>query len=381
MNTVAADTFVNDKSVDTAETIEFAITACDVGRVLVGRSRRGVCAILLGTNAEELKIALGEIFPGDLFIHNEQAVRDDTSKILHFLSSPNADLDIDLDIRGSSFQRKVWEALRTIPAGRPLTFAQLACRIPGSKSLRAIGQACADNPIALAIPCHRVMGNSGSLSNSRYGADCKRFLINREAAAASVSTSLHGRKSWADSKTKTTNGVFAREPHSTFCACPLELKQKHRSYYMSKESDNKTVVGRWFTEFWGETCNLNIVDELAAPDMLLQYSLHEPRRGRDDIKAFMTDFRKAFPDLNFWGAADLIAEGDYVVGRWEGGGTHTGPAFGDFLAGSLPANTGRKMKFTGTTVLKLKDGKIVEEIGLDDGVAALTQLGLIKTAA
>jgi predicted ester cyclase len=151
--------------------------------------------------------------------------------------------------------------------------------------------------------------------------------------------------------------------------------------YMSKESDNKAIVGRWFTDFWGETCNLNIVDELAAPDMLLQYSLHEPRRGRDDIKAFMSDFRKAFPNLNFWGTTDLIAEGDFVVGRWEGGGTHTGPAFRDFLAGSLPANTGRKMKFTGTTVLKLKDGMIVEEIGLDDGVAALTQLGLIKTAA
>ena len=150
---------------------------------------------------------------------------------------------------------------------------------------------------------------------------------------------------------------------------------------MSKESDNKAIVGRWFTNFWGASCNLAIVDELAAPDMLLQYSLHEPRRGRDDIKAFMIDFRKAFPDLNFWGAADLIAEGDFVVGRWEGGGTHTGPAFGDFLAGSLPDNTGRKMKFTGTTVLKLKDGKIVEEIGLDDGVAALTQLGLIKIAA
>jgi predicted ester cyclase len=150
---------------------------------------------------------------------------------------------------------------------------------------------------------------------------------------------------------------------------------------MSKEDDNKAIVGRWFADFWGKTCNLNIVDELAAPDMLLHYSLHEPRRGRDDIKAFMTDFRKAFPDLSFWGAADLIAEGDYVVGRWAGGGTHTGPAFGDFLMGSLPANTGRKMTFTGTTVLQLKDGKIVEEIGLDDGVAALTQLGLIKKAA
>jgi predicted ester cyclase len=149
---------------------------------------------------------------------------------------------------------------------------------------------------------------------------------------------------------------------------------------MSKESDNKAIVGRWFTHFWGETCNLDIVDELAAPDMLLHYSLHEPRRGRDDIKAFMTDFRAAFPDLHFWGAAELIAEGDYVVGQWDGGGTHTGPAFGDFLVGSLPAATGRKMRFTGTTVLKIEGGRIISEIGLDDGVKALTQLGLIKQA-
>jgi predicted ester cyclase len=147
---------------------------------------------------------------------------------------------------------------------------------------------------------------------------------------------------------------------------------------MSKYDDNKAVVGRWFAGFWGKTCNLGIVDELAAPDMLLQYSLHAPRRGRADIKAFMTGFREAFPDLNFWGTADLIAEGDYVVGRWDGGGTHTGPAFSDFLAGSLPAATGRKMRFTGTTVLRVEDSQIVEEIGLDDGVTALQQLGLIR---
>jgi len=147
---------------------------------------------------------------------------------------------------------------------------------------------------------------------------------------------------------------------------------------MSKEAENKAIVGRWFTAFWGKTCDLTIVDDLAAPDMLLQYSLHEPRRGRDDIKAFMTAFRAAFPDLNFWGTADLIAEGDYVVGRWEGGGTHTGPAFSDFLLGSLPAATGRKMHFTGMTVLRLKDGQIIEERGLDDGVTALQQLGLIQ---
>ena len=147
---------------------------------------------------------------------------------------------------------------------------------------------------------------------------------------------------------------------------------------MSKEEDNKAIIGRWFTQFWGKTYDPAIVDELAAPDMLLQYSLHAPRRGREDIKAFMGDFRRAFPDLNFQGAAELIAEGDYVVGRWQGGGTHTGPAFDDFLIGSLPAATGRKMSFTGTTVLRVKNGKIAEEVGLDDGVTALQQLGLMR---
>ena len=150
---------------------------------------------------------------------------------------------------------------------------------------------------------------------------------------------------------------------------------------MSKTDENKAIVGRWFTNFWGKKCDLGIVDELAAPDMLLRYSLHAPRRGHADIKAFMTGFRAAFPDLNFWGAADLIAEGDYVVGRWEGGGTHTGPAFDDFLIGSLPAATGRAMRFTGTTVLRIENGKIAEEIGLDDGVTALRQLGLMREVA
>jgi predicted ester cyclase len=156
------------------------------------------------------------------------------------------------------------------------------------------------------------------------------------------------------------------------------LSTQREEIHMSRESDNKAVVGRWFTDFWGERCDLTVVDEIAAPDMLLKYSLHEPRRGRDDIKAFMTDFRKAFPDLKFWGTADLIAEGDYVVGQWEGGGTHTGSAFSDFLMGSLAAATGRRMHFTGTTVLRVRDGKILEEVGLDDGVTALTQLGLIR---
>jgi predicted ester cyclase len=161
----------------------------------------------------------------------------------------------------------------------------------------------------------------------------------------------------------------------------MTVTKLERRVQMSKETSNKAVVGRWFTEFWGKNVNLAVVDEIAAPDMLLEYSLHDPRRGRSDIKAFMTEFRAAFPDLNFWGTADLIAEGDYVVGQWEGGGTHTGRAFSDFLVGSLPAATGRRMHFTGTTVLKVLDGKIVEEIGLDDGVTALTQLGLMKSVS
>jgi predicted ester cyclase len=151
-----------------------------------------------------------------------------------------------------------------------------------------------------------------------------------------------------------------------------------RNKIMFKQDANKAIVARWFDKFWGKTCDLSIVDEIAAPDMLLKYSLHEPRRGHADIKAFMTDFRKAFPDLHFWGTADLIAEGDYVVGQWEGGGTHTGPAFSDFIQGSLPAKTGQKMRFTGTTILKIVNGKIVEENGLDNGVTALTQLGILR---
>ena len=143
---------------------------------------------------------------------------------------------------------------------------------------------------------------------------------------------------------------------------------------------NKVVVGRWFTEFWGKTYNPAVVDELAAPDMVLRYSLHRPRRGREEIKMFMHGFRNAFPDLNFWGTAPLLADGDHVIGQWEGGGTHTGAAFNDFLASSLTTASGRKIHFTGITILRLDSGRIVEEVGLDDGVTALRQLGLLSNA-
>jgi predicted ester cyclase len=146
---------------------------------------------------------------------------------------------------------------------------------------------------------------------------------------------------------------------------------------MSKEADNKAIVARWFKHFWGNPANISIVDELGAPDILVNYPMHGPIRGREAVKKMMTEFRASFPDLNFWGVGDLIAEGDYVVGRWDGGGTHTGPAFKDLPVGSLPANSGRKMKFTGTTVFKIESGRIVEEIGEEGALTALQQLGLV----
>jgi predicted ester cyclase len=146
---------------------------------------------------------------------------------------------------------------------------------------------------------------------------------------------------------------------------------------MSKESDNKAIVEEWFKKFWGNPVDLSVVDNLAAPDVVVHYPMHGPTRGRDAVKKMMSEFRLAFPDLNFWGVGELIAEGNYVVGRWDGGGTHTGPAFGDLPVGSLPARSGRKMKFTGTTMFRLTDGKIVEEIGEEGALTALQQLGLL----
>jgi predicted ester cyclase len=145
-------------------------------------------------------------------------------------------------------------------------------------------------------------------------------------------------------------------------------------------ADNKAIVGRWFTEFWGKDFNPGVIDELASPEIRFEYSLHAPCRGRAQVRVFAEKFRAAFPDLSFSGTADLIAEGDYVVGQWEGGGTQSGDAFDDMPMGSLSAGTGKTMHFRGITILKVQDGLITEEVGLDDGLTALSQLGLINPA-
>lgn len=152
----------------------------------------------------------------------------------------------------------------------------------------------------------------------------------------------------------------------------------HAQQPKSQEEKNKEIVVKWLDNFWGSKFNPAIIDELAAPDMLLQYSLHKPRKGHADIKDFMKKFRDAFPDLAFEGAYPLLADGEYVIARWVGGGTHTGTGFSDWPVGALPAATGKKMRFTGTTVFRVVNGKVAEEIGLDDGLTTLLQLDLVR---
>ena len=144
---------------------------------------------------------------------------------------------------------------------------------------------------------------------------------------------------------------------------------------------NKAIVDRWFTEFWGQSWNPDVVNELCAPDILLQYLLQAPVRGRAEVKMFMTKFREAFPDVRVSPATELVAEGDYVVARWAGNGTHTGPAYCDFLVGVLPAASGQRMQLSGTTVLRVQNDKITEQIGLDDGVTASLLLGVTGMAS
>jgi predicted ester cyclase len=130
---------------------------------------------------------------------------------------------------------------------------------------------------------------------------------------------------------------------------------------MDTETLNKAIVERWFTSFWGNPPDPAIVDELAAADVLLQYSMHTVRRGRLAVKRFMTDFREAFPDLQFHRVGRLIADHDIVVVRWAGSGTHTGPAFDDFNIGPLPIASGRKIVLSGHTAVRLEDAMIAEE--------------------
>jgi O-6-methylguanine DNA methyltransferase len=166
-----------------AEEIAFSIGESALGAVLVARSTDGVCAILIGSVAAKLESDLATRFAYSKLVRNDRKLSDDLGKILRFIETPSDGLNLRLDIRGTPFQQRVWEALLRIPPGSIVTYGALANRIGKPGAVRAVANACAANAIALAIPCHRVVRSNGTLSGYRWGVERKRALLAREAQA------------------------------------------------------------------------------------------------------------------------------------------------------------------------------------------------------
>ena len=162
----------------------FAIAPSTLGLVLVATSAAGVCAVLLGDDAATLADELQGRFPGAA-PSDDAAVRELAARVAAFVERPSAGLDVPLDPRGTAFQRTVWEALRRIPPGETATYTEIATRIGMPTAARAVARACAANPIAVLVPCHRVVRGDGSLSGYRWGVARKRALLDREAAPSS----------------------------------------------------------------------------------------------------------------------------------------------------------------------------------------------------
>jgi AraC family transcriptional regulator of adaptative response/methylated-DNA-[protein]-cysteine methyltransferase len=163
--------------------IRFATGESSLGSVLVARSERGVCAILLGDDPEALGYELQERFPRATLIGGGPEVEALVSEVVSFVDAPGLGLDLPLDVRGTAFQHRVWQALREIPAGSTASYTDIASRIGSPTSVRAVAQACAANALAVAIPCHRVVRTDGGLSGYRWGVERKRALLEREARA------------------------------------------------------------------------------------------------------------------------------------------------------------------------------------------------------
>jgi AraC family transcriptional regulator of adaptative response/methylated-DNA-[protein]-cysteine methyltransferase len=161
--------------------IRFAVGACSLGAILVAATREGVCAILLGDDPDLLLRDLQDRFPRAELIGGDAGFEESIAKVIAFVEAPALGLDLPLDVRGTAFQRRVWQALREIPAGKTASYTEVAARIGSPKAVRAVAKACASNAIAVAIPCHRVVRNDGALSGYRWGVERKRALLDREA--------------------------------------------------------------------------------------------------------------------------------------------------------------------------------------------------------
>ena len=161
--------------------IQFAVGACSLGAILVAESSRGICAILLGDDPEALVQDLQDRFPQALLRGDEPDFEQRIAQVVGMIEVPTTQPNLPLDIRGTAFQHRVWQALRAIPAGCTLSYSELAAAIGSPRAVRAVASACAANALAVAIPCHRVIRQDGALSGYRWGIERKRELLAREA--------------------------------------------------------------------------------------------------------------------------------------------------------------------------------------------------------
>jgi AraC family transcriptional regulator, regulatory protein of adaptative response / methylated-DNA-[protein]-cysteine methyltransferase len=162
-------------------TIRFAVGDCSLGAILVAATDRGVCAILLGDDPDSLVRDLQDRFASAELIAGDRDFDDLVARVVGFVEAPALGLGLPLDVRGTAFQQRVWQALSEIPAGSTASYADIARRIGSPRAVRAVAQACASNAIAVAIPCHRVVRRDGDLSGYRWGVERKRALLEREA--------------------------------------------------------------------------------------------------------------------------------------------------------------------------------------------------------
>ena len=163
--------------------IHFAIAQCSLGAILLAQSQLGICAILLGDDPALLLKQLQDQFPKADLRGDEQAFEQQMAAVISLIDQPQLGLDLPLDIRGTAFQQRVWQALRDIPPGQTMSYAELAARIGQPSAVRAVARACAANTLAVAIPCHRVIRQDGGLSGYRWGLERKQSLLQRERDA------------------------------------------------------------------------------------------------------------------------------------------------------------------------------------------------------
>lgn len=160
--------------------IRFAVGECSLGTILIAQSKRGICCISLGDDAEVMVRALQDQFPAAVLVGCDASFEKQVAQVVGFIEAPQLGLDLPLDIRGTAFQQRVWAALIKIPPGQTLSYRELAERIGVPNAARAVAKACAANTLAVAIPCHRVVRHDGHLSGYRWGVERKRALLERE---------------------------------------------------------------------------------------------------------------------------------------------------------------------------------------------------------